>query len=77
MKVFFSEFEIPEVRDVLQFDPAKMAGEGIARTLNELTGIINQISQEKEALIAQVIDLNADPVVPSGQGGPGMAQGAA
>ena len=79
MDEFFTEFEVPEVRDVLQFDSAKMVGEGIAQTIDQLTGIINQGTQEKEALIAQLIDLGAEPVVQSGagQGGPGMAQGPA
>lgn len=77
MKQFFTEFEVPEVRDVLDLDSAKMVGEGFARTIDQLTGFINQGQQEKEALIAQLIDLGAVPVVESGQAGPGMAQGAA
>jgi len=78
MVQFFTDFEVPEVRDVLDIDSAKMVGEGISNALNQLTDIINQFAQEKEALIAQLIDNQIDPVVQSGQeGGPGMAQGAA
>ena len=77
---FMTEFEVPEVRDVLDIDSAKMVGEAFARTISQHTQIIEGLAQEREALVAQVIDLGGTPVVGQGEGGqqgPGMAQGAA
>ena len=77
MKEFFTEFEVPEVRDVLDIDSAKMVGDGIAQTIDQLTQIIQQEQQEKEALISQLLDNGIEPVVPGGPAGSPVAQGAA
>ena len=70
---WFTEFEMPEVRDALDIQGGKAAAESIAQAWQELQSIIEQKTQEVIDLQSQVIDLGEDPVAgvePSG-GGPG------
>ncbi len=82
LKMWFTEFEMPEVRDALDIQGGKAAAESIAQAWQQLQSIIEQKTQEVIDLQSQVIDLGEDPVAGveatgGGQGGPGPSEAAA
>jgi len=80
LRVFFTEFEIPEVRDVLQIESAKMAGEAIAQAQSQLINTIDGLIQDLTAANSKLIEAGQEPVTPSvggGGGGSGQPQAAA
>jgi hypothetical protein len=81
LKMFYTEFEVPEVRDVLDVDGAKMAGEAVAQVVGQLQGIIEQQAEIIADHEAQILDLGGalpEPMggAPGGGAGPGQPQGA-
>lgn len=82
LKMWFTEFELPEVRDALDIQGGKAAAESIAQAWQQLQSIIEQKTQEVIDLQSQVVDLGADPVAGieeagGGSGGLGSSQAAA
>ena len=57
---FLAEFEMPEVRNELDIDGSKMAGEAIQNTINSLTQIIQQLQQRIVDDEAQLVDIGGE-----------------
>jgi len=76
LKEWFTEFELPEVRDALDIQGSKMAGEAIAQAQQQLIGIIEEQQRKIVNYEAQITDLGGDIIEePQGQGAggePGM-----
>jgi len=70
---WFTEFELPEVRDAMDIQGAKMAGESIAQTLQQLQGIIEEQEQKIIDYEAQLVDLGEEVEAGAGAGGEGAA----
>ena len=82
LRAFFTEFEMPEVRDALQMESANMLGQAIAQAQQQLIGIIEALRQDLTAANSKLIEAGQEPIVPSieggnGGGGSGPAQAAA
>lgn len=80
LREFFTEFEMPEVRDVLQFESAQALGEAIAQAQAQFIQIIEGLGQDLTAANSKLIEAGQDPIVPSigpGDGGGGSGQAAA
>jgi hypothetical protein len=77
---WLTEFELPEVRDALDIQGAKAAGQSIAEMWQKLQGIIQQQQQIIVDLQSEVIDRGGEERQEAGasgeQGGPGSAQAA-
>ena len=78
---WLTEFELPEVRDAVQIQGTRMAGEAVAQAQQELLGIIERLQQELVDRDAQIVDLGGEvPTEPAGGGGgggPGPSEAAA
>lgn len=82
LKMWFTEFEMPEVRDALDIQGGKAAAESIAQAWQELQSIIEQKTQEVLDLQSQLIDVGEDPIAgvepaTGAQGRSGPSQAAA
>lgn len=81
LKEFLTEFEMPEVRDALNIEGDKMAGEAISQTINQLTGIIKQLQDRlvdsESALVDVGIPVSEEPPAGMEQGGSQSPQAAA
>jgi hypothetical protein len=77
---WLTEFELPEVRDALDIQGAKAAGQSIAEMWQKLQGIIQQQQQVIVDLQSEVIDRGGEGRQEAGasgeQGGSGSAQAA-
>jgi len=74
IQVWLTEFGLPEVRDALNIQGAKMAGESIAQAWQQLQGIIEEQEQKIIDLEAEVVDRGGEIAEPTvAGGGPGPA----
>ena len=80
LREFFTEFELPEVRDALELESAKMAGEAISKAQAQLVEIIDGLVQDLTTANSKLIEVGQEPVTASvdlGAGGSGQSQAAA
>jgi len=70
---WLTEFELPEVRDAMDIQGTKMAGESIAQTLQQLEGILAEQEQKIIDYEARLVDLGEEIEAGAGAGGKGAA----
>lgn len=69
---WLTEFELPEVRDAVEIQGTKMAGEAVAQAQQQLISIIEDRQRRIVDLEAQVVDLGGEvPPEPEAGGQPG------